>query len=170
MSAGGFGGTGNFPPQAQFNQLPFQNLGNRADFDVMAVWSLQNLGMGNVASIRQRRAALNQSIGDGAQTLNEVRAEVAESYAQARAQLPKIELARRQLDDAEAGYAKELKRLVAAEVEHPIEVLNLVELLSTARQDLIQAIVGYNRAQFRLWVATGLSPLRASRVVLGGPP
>jgi outer membrane protein TolC len=170
MSAGGFGGTGNFPPQSQFMQLPFTNLQNRADFDVIAVWTLQNLGIGNVSTIRQRRAVRDQSVGESSRALNQIRDEVAESYAQAQAQLQKIRIARRQLDEAEDGYAKDLRRLENAEVEHPIEVVNLVELVSTGRQDLIQAIIGYNQAQFRLFVATGLSPLRAAQSVEQAPP
>ena len=165
ISAGGFGGTGNFVPQ-----LPFTNVQNRADFDVMAVWTLQNLGIGNVATIRQRRAVMNEALGESVRALNEIRDEVAESYAQAQAQLQKIKIARRQLDDAEDGYEKEWIRLEQAQSEHPIEVNNSVELLSTARQELIQAIIGYNQAEFRLFVATGLSPMRAAQTVDQAPP
>jgi len=165
FSAGGFGGTGNF-----FANPPFTGLGNRADFDVMAVWTLQNLGMGNVATIRQRRAVLNQSVEDRRQAVNQVRDQVAEAHAEAQARLTKIKVARSQLDDAEDGFLRELKQLQAGAVDHPIEVLNIVELLSTARQDLIEAIIGFNRAQFRLFVATGLSPMRSARSVEQAPP
>jgi hypothetical protein len=41
-------------------------------------------------------------------------------------------------------------------------VLNSVNLLGTARQALVEAVVGYNIAQFRLFVATGSSPTRAA--------
>jgi outer membrane protein TolC len=164
-SAGGFGGRGNFIPNP-----PFTGLGNRADFDVMAVWTLQNLGVGNVATIRQRRAAVNRSVADREAALNRIRDEVAESYAEANAQMSKIIVARRQLDDAEEGFDRELKRLQAGAVTHPIEVLNSVELLAKARQDLIEAIIAYNRAEFRLFVATGRSPMRAARSVAEPSP
>ncbi|HEV3025409.1 MAG TPA: TolC family protein [Pirellulales bacterium] len=164
-SAGGFGGTGNFIPNP-----PFTGLGSRADFDVMAVWTLQSMGLGNVATIQQRRAVLNQSVRDREGALNQIRNEVAETYAEANARLRKIIVGRRQLDDAEQGFTRELKQLQAGAVEHPIEVLNSVELLAAARQELIQAIIGYDRAQFRLFVATGLSPLRAGRSIAEPPP
>lgn len=34
-------------------------------------------------------------------------------------------------------------------------------MLGTARQALVEAVIGYNIAQFRLFVATGSSPTRA---------
>jgi outer membrane protein TolC len=158
FSAGGFGGRGNFLP----NEAPFNHLGNRADFDAMALWSLQNMGMGNVSVIRQQRAVFEQSAAERTRELNDVRAEVATSYGLAASGWRKISVARRQLDDAEDGFRKEMLRLRSTEMEYPIEVLNSVGLLATARQDLILAITAYNRAQFRLFVATGQSPMRAA--------
>ncbi|HUY31613.1 MAG TPA: TolC family protein [Pirellulales bacterium] len=164
-SAAGFGGTGNF-----ISNPPFNNLANRTDFDVMAIWTLQNLGLGNVATIRQRRAEFSQSVENRARSLNQIRDEVAASYAEAQARMTKIRVTRLQLDEAENGFVRELKQLQAGAVLHPIEVLNMVELLALARQELIEAIIGYNRAQFRLFVATGLSPMRAGRSVVEPPP
>ena len=40
----------------------------------------------------------------------------------------------------------------------PIEVVNSLDLLARARQDFIAAIVEYDQAQFRLFVALGNPP------------
>ncbi len=40
----------------------------------------------------------------------------------------------------------------------PIEVLNNLELLIKSREDLIEAVIGFNRGQLRLFVALGSPP------------
>jgi hypothetical protein len=41
-------------------------------------------------------------------------------------------------------------------------VLNSVDQLGFSRQELIKAVTGFNQAQFRLFVATGSSPMQAN--------
>ncbi|GEM_PF-2549933 len=40
----------------------------------------------------------------------------------------------------------------------PIELLNNLELLIKSREDLIEAVIGFNTAQLRLFVALGSPP------------
>jgi hypothetical protein len=51
-------------------------------------------------------------------------------------------------------------------------VLHSVDQLGVARQEIIKAVTGYNQAQFRLVVATGVSPVRAlaQSVAASEPP
>ena len=76
-SAGEFdGGSNQGPPPA------FQASG-RNDFDVWAVWTLQNAGAGNRALQRTRQAELDQAASQRLRTLNLIEDEVAEAYGTA---------------------------------------------------------------------------------------
>ena len=79
FSGGGFGGGSNIIP-------PFiGNFGGRTDFDVRAYWTVNNLGLGNLALIRNRRAEVNQAIATRSRTINTVRGEVTTALSLARA-------------------------------------------------------------------------------------
>ncbi|HWB10655.1 MAG TPA: TolC family protein [Pirellulales bacterium] len=154
-SSGSFGGGSVlFPPF-------LGNFRGRQDFDALAVWSLTNMGVGNIATVSERRAVLNQSIAERTRALNGIRQEVIAAYGLVRGELVQIQVTQRQLADSEEGFREEFARLLGAEAL-PIEVLNSVDQLGFARQELIKAVTGYNQAQFRLFVATGSSPTQAN--------
>lgn len=160
-SAASFGGGGVlFPPF-------FGTFRGRQDFDALAVWSLTNLGVGNAATVSERRAVLNQSISERTRALNGVRQEVIAAYGLVHGERLQIQITQRQLADTEEGFREEFSRLLGAEAL-PIEVLNSVDQLGVARQELIKAVTGYNQAQFRLYVATGMSPTRAVQSATAG--
>ncbi|MGH7140491.1 MAG: TolC family protein, partial [Pirellulales bacterium] len=153
-SSSSYGGGGVlFPPQ-------LSNFRGRQDFDVMALWTLQNMGMGNVATVSERRSMLNQAIAERTRTLNDVRQQVVAAYGLVQGERTQIQITQRQTSDAEQGFREELERLFGADAL-PIEVLNSVKQLAMVRQELIEAVTGYNKAQFRLYVAIGYSPVRA---------
>ena len=56
-----------------------------------------------------------------------------------------------------AGFHEDLLRS-RDNLGRPIEVINSLNLLAAARANLIDAIVRYDQAQFRLWVALGSPP------------
>ena len=86
--------------------------------------------------------------------------EVAEAYGISAARRRQMELSQQQLATAEAGFREELIRTRGG-VGLPIEVVNSLDLLTRARQDFVTAIVEYDQAQFRLFVALGtLRPWR----------
>jgi outer membrane protein TolC len=155
------GGSVLFPPE-------LSNFRGRQDFDIMALWSLTNMGAGNVASVAERRALLQQAMSERTLTLNNIRQEVVEAYALVLGERTQIEITQRQAADAEQGFREELERLFGADAL-PIEVLNNVKQLAMARQELVEAVTGYNKAQFRLYVAIGFSPVRAVNKVAGPP-
>ena len=142
-----------FPPK-------MSNFGGRNDFDVLALWSLQNLGVGNYATVSERRAVMNQSRAERTRALNGVRQEVIASYGLLQGERIQILITQRQLKDTEEGFREEFQRLRGAEAL-PIEVLNSVNHLGFARQVLIKAVTAFNQAQFRLLVATGIPPTQA---------
>jgi outer membrane protein TolC len=152
-SAGGFGGEGNLAGQ------PFTTSG-RTDFDVYAVWTLQNLGFGNAAIQKERRATRDDAIARRGLALNQIGREVADAYAQSEAQRQQLDLARGRLRTAADGAREEIDRTRGGEAL-PLEAINSVNLLVDARDEFIVALIGYDLAQFQLFVAIGETPSTA---------
>jgi outer membrane protein TolC len=153
FSGGVFGGGGNFNPGQAF----FQTLGGRTDFDVMAVWSMQNLGFGNSALQKRSRAERDQVIAARGRMANRVAREVGDAYAKSESRKRQVSIAQQRLQSAIAGAHEELERTRGGE-GLPIEALNSVRLLGEAGLALVEAIGGYDLAQFELFVAIGQTP------------
>jgi outer membrane protein TolC len=149
-SAGGFGGDGNVV------DLPF-HVSGRTDFDVSAFWTFQNLGLGNAAIQKERRAERDNAIAQRGLMLNQIGREVADTYAQLQAKRQQLDLARGRLETANAGAREEIERTRGGE-GYPLEAINSVNLLVDARDEFIAALVGYDLAQFKLFVAIGETP------------
>jgi outer membrane protein TolC len=133
------------------------NFAGRTDFDVRLYWTLLNFGGGNLSLIRRREAEVGQAVAERQRMINRVRDEVSASLGQARAARNEIDIARRELASATAGFREDLE-LSRNNLDRPIEVINNLELLADARVNLIRALVDYDQAQFRLWVALGSPP------------
>jgi outer membrane protein TolC len=153
-SAGYFGGGSNRV------QSFFFNFRGRDDFDVFAVWTLQNVGLGNLAHVRERRAQVKLALAERQGVVNRVEREVADAYNLSAARLRDVDVARREVRTAVDGFQRDLTRVRAFE-GRPIEVLNSAKLLARARQHLVQALVDYDEAQFQLFVALGQPPTLA---------
>ena len=169
FSGGVIGGGSNLAPPL------LAHFGGRTDFDVRVWWTLLNMGAGNLALIRQRDAQLGQAVATRARTLNRARAEVIAARADAQAARNQIELARRELTSARNGFDQDLDRMrFMGELElgevRPIEVINSLNLVARARANLIRALVRYDQAQFRLWVALGSPPPLVETSAPDAPP
>ncbi len=106
-----------------------------ANFEVAAVWQLQNAGLGNIGRIRQRRAEQDLASIEVTRILFRVRAEVAQALARlqtARARVPpdrggiaagdrvgRQELHRSTRDDAAGGRAASAGRSAAGSRRRP---------------------------------------------------
>jgi outer membrane protein TolC len=157
FSGGVFGGGSNLTPPL------VGNFAGRTDFDVDVFWTLMNLGTGNLALIRERHAQMDQAIAERSRTINRARDEVSASIGEARAAQNEIDIARRELASAELSFQQDLDRTKFRGGEKPrdvlpIELLNSLDLLASARVSLIRALVRYNQSQFRLWVSLGSPP------------
>jgi outer membrane protein TolC len=152
-SAGGFGGEGSLA------DLPF-HVSGRTDFDVYAFWTFQNLGFGNAAIQKERRAERDDAIAQRGLVLNQIGREVADAYAQLQARRQELDLARGRLETAVAGAGEESARTRGGE-GLPLEAINSVNLLVDARDEFITVLVGYDLAQFQLFVAIGETPSTA---------
>jgi outer membrane protein TolC len=156
FSAGDFGGGSNqVRPR-------FGNFGGRTDFDAYAVWSLQNLGLGNLALQRERRAAVGLAEAERLRALAQIDREVAEAYAVTEERRRELDVARRQVAASTQGLTLDLRRARNLDAK-PIEVLGSLNQLTAARQDVVRALVEYDRAQFRLFVSLGRPPDLALR-------
>jgi outer membrane protein TolC len=135
---------------------------------VIAVWNVQNLGLGNRARVRAADAAVGQAVAGYDAALNQVRREVAAAQADAQSAGRQIGVARAALADAEEGYRLERERVRRAE-GLPIEVLDSFRQLLDARQELLLAVVAFDVAQFRLFVAVGSNPAAGPACTTPGP-
>ncbi len=143
------------------------NLGSNgpaANFEVAAVWQLQNAGIGNLGLIRQRRAEQDLASIEVTRILFRVRAEVSQALARlqtARARVPQTDEGLRQaIESADKNFvglrettrpAGELLRLVV----RPQEVVAALIALETAFEQFSAAVNEYNAAQFDLYHALG---------------
>jgi outer membrane protein TolC len=155
FSAGDFGGG------SDLADTRFGHVSLRLDCDVMAVWSLDNLGLGNIAVQRRRRAQVVEAEAVRTRVIDQIRKEVAQAKALVLARRRQVDLARRQVQVSDEGYrldflrTRNLKGL-------PIELLNNLSLLNAARQALVTSVIGYDQAQFQLFVALGQPPTLAA--------
>jgi len=157
FSGGGFGGGSNLVRPV------FGGFGGRTDLDVLAYWSIRNLGVGNLALIRAADANLKATRYQEIAVLNLVRSEVAEAYARTHARFARIgtyeAAVRSGLDGFREDFALIRERGVRTVL--PIELLNNFRLLNEARRAYLDAIVDYNRSQFEMYVALGQPPADA---------
>ena len=151
FSAGSFGGGSD-----QTNSS-YGGFGGRTDFDVFAVWTVQNLGLGKCAIQNRGHARVGQAVARLDSVQNRIREEVAESLTQIRSAHSRIETARKQLATAQEGFAEEMARIKQGE-GRPLEVLDSARQLTESRLELVRAITGHNIVQFRLLAAVGTPP------------
>ncbi len=158
FSAGGFGGGSNLVAAAGTGPR-FSGLDGRSDFDVAVFWTFRNLGVGNVALARAADSRVRQMQFRELETLNKVRAEVAEAKARVDARFLQIDAGEKAVRAGTAAYTEDLKRIQGGPgLGLPLEVLDSLRLLARSRYEYLDAILDYNRAQFQLWVALGRPP------------
>jgi outer membrane protein TolC len=138
----------------------FGPLKGRSDFDVYAVWTFQNLGLGNRAQANRSEAVAGQAVARLDAVVNRIRQEVVEAQTDAQAATRQLKAAKDAIELAEEGFKLDTERIRQGE-GRPIEVLDSFHQMLGARLDMIRAIVGFDAAQFRLYVAIGSNPLRA---------
>jgi outer membrane protein TolC len=151
FSGGGFGGGSNLVRPI------FGGFGGRSDLDAVAYWTIQNMGVGNLALINAARARLGVAKYQEIAVLDRVRAEVAEAYARTHARYAQIGTTERAVITATDGFKEDVIRLENT-VGLPIELLDSLRLLARARLTYLDSIVDYNEAQFELFVALGQPP------------
>jgi outer membrane protein TolC len=145
------------------------NGGFRDDWEVQAIWELKNLGFGNSALIRDRRAVYDQSSAQANRMQDYVAREVAQASADLRSAAARVNQAQQELDnnlttanESQEGLG-ETKRVggnIVVLIVRPQEAVAAIQALLQADIDYYGAIADYNRAEFALYRALG-SPAQA---------
>jgi outer membrane protein TolC len=156
MSGGDFGGGGNGPAPASTQPL-FGNFGMRNDFDFVAYWTLQNLGVGNHALVKIASSRVDIAELEKLKVFNRVRREVADAFVRTQTRLLQIATTESAIRTAEQAFQEDFRRTLGGE-GRPIELLESLRLLGGMRNAYLNAIVEYNEAQFDLYVALGKPP------------
>lgn len=151
FSAGSFGGGANPSPS-------FGNFNNRVDIDLMAYWTLQNVGVGNYALQKERRSQQDQAVLEKERMADVIGRQVADARSLVLARQDDLGIARSRVAVAENAFNEDLKR-IRGDVGLPIELLNSIQRLVGARIDVVRIQQEYNLAQMQLFVAIGQTPL-----------
>ncbi|HLW67588.1 MAG TPA: TolC family protein [Gemmataceae bacterium] len=154
ISSGVFGGNlGNNPG----------GFGGRNSIDFQLLWEFQNLGFGNRAAVRERRADNSQAIFEFFRQQDQIAAEVVQALANAQSADARVVEAAEGLKQAKLTYDRSLEGMKtiksAGEFKvtfvRPSEAISAAQGLAQASVDFYTAVADYNRAQFRLYRAIG---------------
>ncbi len=168
------------------------NFGARSDMDLQVLWELQNLGLGNMAKVRERRAENQLAVLELFRLQDRIAAEVVQALAQVESARARVGHAESEVRNALDSANKNLEGMgqtkaagnLAVLVFRPAEVIAAMVALAQAYQDFYAAVADYNTAQFRLYHALGhpahlvprqavpateSAPILPVRAVLGAP-
>lgn len=135
----------------------------RTDFDVSLMWRLQNMGLGNVAEVRQQQAAYRQQELRRLQAVYQVMTQVVQAQELVQGWRQRLEISRAALfnpagEPAGPVYLSlryNFERIRGAE-GRPLEVLDSVRGLNDLLEAYASSLTDYERARFRLLVALGI--------------
>jgi outer membrane protein TolC len=131
----------------------------RSDVAANAVWQLDQLGLGNRALQRERYSQYSQTVFRHQGIAAAVAGEVTSAHAVASARRQQLSPAERAVTAARTSYRLNEERIRRVlEQARPIELLQAIQALARSRQDYLQTVADYNRAQFRLYTALGNPP------------
>lgn len=130
------------------------NVDERYDFDALLTWEIRNLGFGESAARRETAARIEQAKFENVRLLDRVAREVSEAHAQVVHRAARISITQRAIQSAEDSYKRNLSRIRDGQ-GLPLEVLQSVEALESARRAYLEAVTAYNEAQFRLQWSIG---------------
>lgn len=145
FSTGGFGG-------GLGNSL--NNVEGRYDLDALVTWQYRNLGFGEQAARRETTARIQQAKFERLRVMDQVALDVSESFSQVQFRRQQIDATQKAIRSAENSYQRNLERIRDGQ-GLPIEVLQSVRALESARRAYLNAVISYNQAQFRLQWALG---------------
>jgi outer membrane protein TolC len=141
------------------------NFDGRGDLTAQAYWELRNLGLGNRAEVRERRAAADEANFRLIETQAQVAAEVTEAAKLAAARIATLESAQEAVRQALEMYRKLLESSFGMAGPRPLfdalQPLLAIQALNQARVQYLLEVIEFNRAQFRLYTALGQPALCA---------
>jgi outer membrane protein TolC len=132
------------------------NWGGRGDFSATFSWQLAGLGFGDQARIRERQSLYAQTVFQQDSLEARVAEEVVAAQQQVLAREKEFQPTRDAVVAAQESYRLNEERIRRApEQGRPIELLQAIQALAQVRQNQLQLLTDYDRAQFRLFAALG---------------
>jgi outer membrane protein TolC len=139
------------------------NFSGRGDLDLQLVWEFQNLGLGNRARVKERRAENEIAVLELFRTQDRIAAEVVQAHAQVQSAAARVADAAAAVKDAVESANQNLEGLGQTRgagnqlvlLIRPQEAVASVQALAQAYADYYGAIADHDRAQFRLHRALG---------------
>jgi outer membrane protein TolC len=161
------GGIFGIGPNTSLNQW-----NGRDDISIQLLWQLQNMGLGNLARIKQQRGRESQAIVDLFKTQDRVAEEVNQAHARLQSAAARVFQADRALRTGFItvnGSIEGLKQTsrfgdVLVLITRPQEAIYAVELLKRALDEYFTTVADYNRAQFELFHALGYPAQEVAQV------
>lgn len=132
----------------------FTNSNDRFDSEAVAFWEVRNLGFGERAARNETSSLVRQNQQRELAIMDQIAREVVEAQAQVVERQKRIEISKQSIIAAERSYKLNAERIQNAQ-GLPIESLQSVQALATARQTYLNAVIDFNIAQFELCRAIG---------------
>ena len=121
--------------------------------------------MGEQAVQREARSRIAQARTREMATMDRIAREVNESNAQVQSRKRQIEITQEAVKAAEDSFLKNWDRIRNGQ-GLPIEALQAIQALATARREYVRVVADYNQAQFTLQRSLGW-PITESPIVNG---
>ena len=155
-SGGTFGGGTN---------ATLSNFAGRGDATAAAVWELHNLGFGDAARIRERRAQYEQEQLQGIEIASRVAEEITAAVYQVRARREGLGFAQVAVREAVEMWDRLEKSSFGMKGPRgeydALEPFLAIQSIAQARGQYLNEVIDYNRAQLRLYSTLGQPPLEA---------
>lgn len=137
--------------------------GGRFDMEVGVLWTLNNLGAGNQALVRERVAQQQRAAIEFANLQDQVAQEVVQGHAQVEATAIQVAEATKAVKEALITFEGTLRGIGETRgagdllqlINRPQEAVAALQQLNRAYDLYFTAINNYNRAQFQLYRALG---------------
>jgi hypothetical protein len=135
----------------------------RADFSIQPLLQFRNLGLGNLALIKEQRGSESLAFIDLFETQDRVAEEVNQALARLQSAAVRVFQAERALRTGVITYNGSVEGLeqtsrfgdVLVLISRPQEAVFALQLMKTAFDEYFTTVADYNRAQFELFHALG---------------
>ncbi len=142
-----------------------QRFGGRGDGTAQAVWTLRNMGAGDVARARATRAQYDQANLHVLEVQARVAAEITSAANVVLSRQQTLQHAQIAVQQGEEMWRRLLRWTTEvgfrAKQYEALELLTAEQALNQARTEYLSEVLEYNRQQFRLYWAMGQPPLDA---------
>lgn len=132
----------------------FSNKGDRFDGDVAAYWEVRQLGFGEKVARDEANSRIEQAKWREIATLDRIAREVVEATAQVDSRRQQIAQAQTAVSAAQRSYDQNRERIRNAQ-GLPIEALQAIQALGTARREYLRCVADFNTAQLAQQRALG---------------